>query len=281
MEKIAYKDGVFAPLADIHISPLDRSFLFGDGVYEVIKSTNGKPFLHQEHVDRLKFSLAGLKFPEVDLSNLKDDIIELLKRNNLTTGETLIYLQISRGAYEIRTHEFPKGEIKPTMFMMASPCPEMPKKGLKAITHIDERWDLCQYKTVNLLGNLLAKQVAVEKGGDEVILVRDGVALECSSSALAIIKDGKVFNHPPAKYILPSLTIIALQRICKEEEIPHEEKPFSVDDVKQADEVLILSTVCDVGQTTLLDGEPVGDKDSATLDKIQDAFARMIKQQCG
>lgn len=281
MEKIAYKDGKFAPLAETHISPLDRSFLFGDGVYEVIKTLNGKSFLAQEHLDRLKFSLAGLKFPEVDLAHLAATSVELMQRNKLDQGEALIYLEISRGTYDLRTHEFPKVEIKPSLFMMATPCPQINKKGLQVITHDDLRGLLCQYKTVNLLGNVLARQAAAEQGGDEVILVRDGIALECSSSALAIIKDGKVMNHPPAKYILPSLTIIAMKRICEQEGIPHEERPFTVAEVQDADEVLILSTVRDISQATMLDKQPIGGKDPETLDKMQAAFAAMIKEQCG
>ena len=272
MSTIVYKDGVFAPLEETHISPMDRGYLFGDGVYEVSKVCDGEIFMLEEHLKRLKNSLAGLRFPEMDLSFVEPSTQELMERNKLTKGEVLVYLQITRGAYDPRAHEFPEGEIKPVVFMMISPCPDWPKKGLRIITHKDQRWQLCQYKSLNLLGNVLAKQVAVEKDADEVVLVRDGVALECSASALAIIKGGEVITHPPAEYILPSITIQALKRICESNNIPLVEKPFSVAEVMDADEVLVLNTGRDISQATNLDGKEVGGKDAATLAKLQDGF---------
>ena len=282
MTNIVYLNGAFMPIEEARISPLDRGFLFGDGIYDVIKCRNGKIFMFPEHKERIQNSMTGLKFPPVDISNLEVNCKDLLTKNDLLSGDALVYLQITRGAYAMRTHEFPSDGFNPTFYMTAGSCPILAREGLKLMTQPDHRWQLCKYKTVNLLGNVLAKQAVVEEGGcDEVVLVRDGVALECSSSALAIIKDGEVISHPEEDYILPSISIITMRRICEAKGIPTAERPFSVDEVKKADEVLVLSTVRDISQATLLDGEQVGNKDSSCLEILQQGFAAMLEEQCG
>ncbi|MCH9665218.1 MAG: aminotransferase class IV [Gammaproteobacteria bacterium] len=280
MTIIVSLNGTLVPLDEARISPLDRGFLFGDAIYDVIKCIDGQAFMYDEHLNRINNSLNGLQFPKLDLSSLLDEVKQVLQENALNKGIALLYLQISRGAYAARSHEFPKEEIKPTSFLMGSPCPVVPRKGLKLATQPDYRWGLCKYKTANLLGNVLAKQAVVGDGCDEVVLVKDDVALECSASALAIVADGgKVLTHPPADYMLPSISIIGLKEVCKNQGLDFVERPFSVEEVKSADEVLVLSSVRDVSQATILNGENVGDKDSATLAKLQDGFADLAKQK--
>lgn len=311
-----FLNGNYIPLYKAHISPLDRGFLFGDGVYEVIKSYNGNVLFLNEHIKRLNNSLQGLdlkfnsdplndwnanilnpfynrkisqkkeykgnKSPNSSIKNFTffKKIIELLiQKNNLDKGEALIYLQITRGVYRQRTHEFVDSDISPTVFIMASKCQDnsVYNKGIRLSTYKDNRWYWCSLKTVNLLGNLLAKQYAVGEESHEALLVRDGVVLECSSSSLAIIKDGTIYSHPPADYILDSITMTVLRHIADKENIPFIDKKFGVQELKTADEVLVLSTVRDINHVIQLDNEPIGNKDQALVDKLKKSFAT-IKQ---
>ena len=273
-DSIVFLNGKIVPLSEAHISPLDRGFLFGDGVYEVIKCTDGKIIFYQEHIERLKNSLAGLAMPFSDALSLTTPITQLLEKNALTQGDALIYLQITRGAYQTRSHEFPSGDILPTIFIMATRCPDLSanKQGIRLTTHNDTRWHWCSLKTVNLLGNVLAKQNAVEQQAQEVVLVKDGIVLECSASSIAIVKDGKVYAHPAEEYILPSITMSALQRVCGKEGIPFIDKKFDVQEMKDADEILVLSTVRDINHAVLVDGEKVGNKDAALLERLHKSF---------
>ena len=273
-DSIVFLNGKIVPLSEAHISPLDRGFLFGDGVYEVIKCTDGKIIFYQEHIERLKNSLAGLALPFNDFAILTTTITQLLEKNDLTQGDVLVYLQITRGAYQARSHEFPSGDISPTVFIMTTRCPDLSanKKGIQLTTHNDTRWYWCSLKTVNLLGNVLAKQNAVEQQAQEVVLVRDGIVLECSASSIAIVKDGKVYAHPAEEYILPSITMSALQRACDKEGVPFIDKKFDVQEMKDADEILVLSTVRDINHAVLVDREKVGNKDAALLERLHKAF---------
>ncbi|MBE8182216.1 MAG: hypothetical protein HAW61_01675 [Candidatus Portiera sp.] len=272
-------NGSTLPLDEARISPLDRGFLFGDAVYDVIKFIDAKAFMYDKHYWRITNSLDGLQFPENDWSFLLEDMRKLIHENGLENGMSLVYLQISRGAYEARSHEFPKEEIKPTIFLMATPCPQLKPKGLKLASRQDNRWGLCKYKTVNLLGNVLTKQSVVEDGNcNEVVLIKDGIALECSSSALAIIDpEGKVVTHPPADYMLPSISVMGMEQVCKNQGLDYVERPFTLDEVKSAGEVLVLSSVRDISQANILDGEKVGDKNPEILDKLQKGFADLVK----
>lgn len=272
-------NGSLLPLNEAKVSPLDRGFLFGDAIYDVIKFVNGKAFMYDKHYWRITNSLEGLQFPDNDWTYLLEDMRKVVYENGLDKSIALVYLQISRGVYEARSHEFPKGEITPTIFLMASPCPVVPTKGLTLASRPDHRWGLCKYKTVNLLGNVLAKQSVVEQGNcDEVVLIKDGVALECSSSALAIVTaDGKVVTHPPADYILPSISIMGMEQVCEKQGLDYEERAFSLDEVKSADEVLVLSSVRDISQATSLDGEQVGNKNPEILEKLQSGFADLMQ----
>lgn len=273
-------NGSILPLDEARVSPLDRGFLFGDAIYDVIKFVDAKAFMYDEHYWRITNSLDGLEFPKNDWSYLLEDMRKLIHENGLEKGMSLIYLQISRGTYEARSHEFPKEEIKPTVFLMATPCPQLKPRGLKLASRPDHRWGLCKYKTVNLLGNVLAKQSVVEDGEcNEVVLIRDGIALECSSSALAIVDaQGRVVHHPSADYMLPSISVMGMKKVCKNQGLEYVEKPFTLDEVKAADEVLVLSSVRDISQADILDGEKVGGKNPDILDKLQNGFADLIKE---
>ena len=274
---IVYLSGDYLPLDQARISPLDRGFLFGDGVYEVMKCRRATPFYYAAHRARLRSSLAGLRIPFTLGAELETIIQRLLKDNELTTDDALIYLQITRGAYLKRTHEFPTDEIQPTVFVMASPAPSLAQEGIKLISRQDERWNKCHLKTINLLGNILARQDAIEAEAQEAVLVRQGIAVECSSSSLAIVQDGEVHTHPPADYMLPGVTMLALKEICKRKEIKFNERAFTLEEVHQADEVLVLSSVFDIRRALMLDERPVGRSDELHK-RLSAAFEELLNQ---
>ena len=274
---IVYLSGDYLPLAQARISPLDRGFLFGDGVYEVLKCRRGRPFYYAAHLARLQNSLAGLRIPFTLGTQLAAIIQRLLKDNALTAGDALIYLQITRGAYPKRSHEFPSDEIQPTIFVMASPAPSAAGAEIRLISRKDERWQRCCLKTINLLGNILARQDALANDAQEAILVRQDIAVECSSSALAIGQDGAIHTHPPADYMLPSITMLALKEICRSQGIQFNERRFTLAEVQQADEILVLSSVFDIRRAVMLDGQDIG-KSDALHRRLSAAFEELVNQ---
>jgi len=274
--QIAYLNGIYAPLSQTHISPLDRGFLFGDAVYEVIKSNNGKLFYLQPHIDRLRNSLTGIRLEFNSYDELPSIFTQLLAANQLEQEQAIIYLQISRGAYAKRSHEFPSTKPSPTIFAMASPAPSPTSSPLKLISHPDERWARPSLKTANLLPNSLAKQTAIEQQAQEVVLVRNNIAVECSSSALARVKNGVVFTHPPADYLLPSITMQIVKELCYNEKIEFNERPFTLAEAYDADELLVASTVKDISPAIELDGKKIGDGKTGKIAKqLMAAFKRL------
>lgn len=258
-EKVVYLTGEYLPFTQAHISPLDRGFLFGDGVYEVMKSQKGAIFFYDRHIQRLRNSLAGLQIEFHDFEGLAQVFSRLLAANKLDRGEAFIYLQISRGAYSQRTHEFPSAPPLPTVFAMAFERSTTHSKTIRLISRPDERWMRCNLKTINLLDNVLAKQQAVEADAEEVVLVRDGMVVECSSSALALVKDEILYCHPPALYLLPSITMMMVKDLCATEKIEVKEEAFTLEKAYKADELLVMSTVKDITGAVELDGRPIGD----------------------
>ena len=275
-DPIVYLNGTYAPLSQTHISPLDRGFLFGDAAYEVIKSNDGKLLYPQPHIDRLHNSLMGIRLEFDSYDELPNIFPRLLAANQLEQGQALIYLQISRGAYAKRSHEFPSAKPAPTVFAMASPAPSPSSSPLRLISHPDERWARPSLKTANLLPNCLAKQLAVEQQADEVVLVRNGTVIECSSSALAIVKNEVVYTHPPADHLLPSITMQIIKELCSSEKIEFNERPFTLAAAYDADELLVASTVKDISPAVELDGKKIGDGKIGKIAKqLMDAFKRL------
>ena len=279
MEKdsIVYLNGAYLPLGEAHISPLDRGFLFGDAVYEVIRSQDAQLFYYQPHIDRLRNSLAGIEMEFNHYGKLEEISIELLSANGLNKGAAFIYLQISRGAYLQRSHEFPPPPLTPTVFAMAFAGQTSKPHSLKLTSHPDKRWLRTNLKTTNLLANVLAKQQAVEQQAQEVVLMRDKILVECSSSALARVKNNVVYTHPPAEYLLPSITMQVVKDLCYAERIEFVEKSFTLEEAYDADELLVASTVKDVVAAVELDGKPIGEgKPGKIAHQLMNAFAELV-----
>lgn len=264
---IVYLNGEYMPAEEARISPFDRGFLFGDGIYDVTPSYGGRMVGFHLHLQRMKNGLDELGFTDYVLSDEEwlEVAINLMERNE---PENLgIYFHVSRGSEGRRFHGFPE-QTKPTVFGMVieiDPHPDVPdrttKKGLKAITAEDLRWRRCHIKSTALLGNVLHFQKGYEQGQNETILYNArGELTEASHSNVFIVKDGRVITPPLDNQLLPGISRhIALESLRADGSIPVEERVVTMDEVRQADEVWITNSSKHIGPIVELDGQPVGD----------------------
>jgi D-alanine transaminase len=256
---ICYVNGEFTPLAEARISPLDRGFLFGDSVYEVLPVFGGRMFRFREHFDRLARSLREIRIPSphthVQWLALLEDLIE---RNG--GGDMYVYVQVTRGAEYGRNHTFP-ARVVPTVFAMAAPLPQLTpeqrENGLRATTVEDFRWGRCDIKTTALLANVLMKQEAAEAGAQEAIIVRNGEVLEGGSSSVFVVLDGVVYTPPNSRSILPGTTRDAAIELA-EGAVRVQVRPITLAELRSADEVWISAATRDIVPITQIDGRPVG-----------------------
>lgn len=260
---VVYLNGQYLPLSDAKVSPMDRGFLFADGVYEVVPVYQGKPFGLVQHLDRLERSLSAIKLESgLSQSDWVDAIGEVIKRNN---GEhQLIYLQVTRGVAEIRDHRFPK-TVVPTIFIMSSVVDapekggELPSAGVSAITIPDIRWGRCDIKSIALLPNILGRQQAIEKNADEAIFIREDLVTECPAANVFIVKDNEVATPPLNKTILGGVTRDIVISLLEKHHIPCRQRPVMKMELFSADEIWISSSSKDLLPVTMLDGKRVGD----------------------
>ena len=259
MNEIAHFNGKLLPLDQIHVSPLDRGFIFGDGVYEVIPVYGGATLRAREHFERLQRSM-----DEIGLQNPHsvDEWIALTEQLLAHhPGNQSVYIQVTRGAPTKRDHVIPKG-LQPTVFMMcyplASPSREALENGVACITARDFRWEKCHIKSTSLLGNVLARQLSADEGATETILLRDGMLTEASSSNVFVVKDGVVAAPPRDHLILLGITYDLLVKLAAEGSVRLEIRPISEAELRSADEVWLSSSTKEVLAVTKLDGKPVG-----------------------
>jgi len=260
MSDIVYLNGEFLPIEKAYIPVLDRGFIFGDGVYEVIPAYSKHPFRLAEHLSRLQHSLDKVRItnPHSD-AEWKRLTGEILQRN--TGDDQSVYLQVTRGVAK-RDHAFPKG-VKPTVFMMSTPlvtpAPALVESGVACITAQDYRWLNCDIKSVSLLGNCMLRQLSVDAGAAETILFRDGHLTEASASNVFVVKDGVVLAPPKDHLVLPGITYDVVIEIARAREFQIEVRPVSEAEVRSADEIWVTSSTKEVLAVTTLDGKPVGD----------------------
>ncbi|HCH24657.1 MAG TPA: D-alanine aminotransferase [Oceanospirillaceae bacterium] len=262
---IAYLNGEYLPLEEARISPLDRGFLFGDGIYEVIPSYGGKMVGFGPHIDRMIDGLAAL---EIGLGWGREEwrlvCEELIARN--PEPQLGLYLHVTRGADTKRNHPYPEG-VAPTVFAMPTaippaPIPERDKvKGYKVSSMQDKRWRRCNIKSISLLGNVMHYQQGYAQGNGEVLLYNaDNELTECGACNAYIVKDGVVITPPLDDQILPGITrLIALGVLNNDGSIPVEERIVTMDEVRNADEIWISSSSKEIAPVIELDGKPVGD----------------------
>ncbi|MNS45215.1 D-alanine aminotransferase [compost metagenome] len=259
-ESQVYLNGEFLRVDEAKVSVLDRGFIFGDGIYEVVPVYQGKAFRMAEHLNRLDRSLAALRItPPLDRAGWVDLIEQLLSRTTLDT--CIVYLQVTRGVAK-RDHQFPATPVTPTVFGMISPWSPPPAaqrtQGLTAISIPDERWLHCEIKSVSLLGNVLAKQQAVDANADEVVQFRDGYLTEGSSTNIWVVSGGKLLAPPKNNLILEGIRYGLMGELAEAAGIPFESRRISQQEVESADELMLSSATKEVLAIVTLDGKPVG-----------------------
>lgn len=253
--KKVYLNGEYLPLSEAKVSVLDRGFLFGDGVYEVIPAYSGRLFCFDAHLERLNKSLQAVR---IDLKFSAEQWLDILQPLLIQGDAQYIYLQISRGVASKRDHAFPEN-CTPTIFAMCSPITAFPKDvGVKAITLDDMRWELCNIKATTLLANILLRQQAVEKQCAEAILIKNGYATEgAASNVFAVINDVLV-TPPKTDDILLGITRDVVIRLAKENNMPVKEEPISLNALQAATEIWMTSSTREILPVINLDNKPVG-----------------------
>jgi len=280
---ICYLNGEFQKLRDARVSPLDRAFLFGDSVYEVLPVFEGRMFRFREHFDRLARSLKEIGMPSPHTHEQWLDLLnDLIARNG--GGDMYVYVQVPRGQEYGRNHAFP-AKVVPGVFAMAAPLPplsdEIRANGVSAITVEDFRWGRCDIKSTALLANVLMKQRAADAGTQEAIIVRDGDVMEGSSTSIFVVKDGKIATPPNSNRILPGTTReVALELADGSMSVTI--RRIGIDELRAADEVWISAATRDVLPVTRIDGQPVGTgKPGPLWQRMNQSFNALRKRLAG
>ena len=256
----AYLNGQFLPLSEARISPLDRGFLFADGAYEVIPVYSRFPFRIDEHLRRLQSSLDGIRLANPHTPEQWRSIILRIIAAAQFADQTL-YIQVTRGADSKRDAPFPHG-VAPTVFLFTAPlvCPtaEQRATGIAAITTEDIRWGRCDLKTVSLLANVLTRQLAVDAGCAETVMLRDGFLTEGSASNIFVVREGCILAPPKDQRMLPGITYDVVLELAAKHGAAHAVRPVSEAELRSADELWMTSSNKEVLAITTLDGRPVG-----------------------
>jgi D-alanine transaminase len=281
-DSIVFLNGSFLRMDEARVPVLDRGFIFADGVYEVIPVYARRPFRLQEHLRRLQYSLDQIRlanpYPDQEWSRL---VLELIAR--CPHPDQGLYLQVTRGVAK-RDHAFPKG-AKPTVFMMtnalSTPSPEAVANGVAAITAADNRWLRCDIKSIALLGNVLMRQLAVEAGANETILIRDGWLTEGSASNVFVVRNGVILTPPKSNLILPGTTYDVVLELAAKAGMPVAVRPVSEAELRGADELWLTSATREVLAVNSLDGKPVGAGAPGPVFRHMHALFRDFKKALG
>ncbi|MDP3651686.1 MAG: D-amino acid aminotransferase [Rhodoferax sp.] len=262
-----YLNGDYTALPDAKISVMDRGFVFGDGVYEVVPVYGGRLFCFAQHMARLDRSLAATRIRQPHTHDeWKAIATKLIAAYALSTGQKaentdqLIYIQITRGV-AMRDHVMPD-DITPTVFAMANamklPTPAQRALGVACVTADDFRWEKAHIKSTSLLGSVFARQISFDAGAVETVMFRHGYLSEASASNVWVVKDGKVLGAPKDHLALEGVRYGLIEDLCRAQGIPFELRRISLEEVRQADELLLSSATKEVLAITTLDGQPVG-----------------------
>jgi D-alanine transaminase len=279
-DTLCYLNGDYSELRDAKVSVLDRGFIFGDGIYEVVPAYGGKLFRFDEHMARLGRSLAKLRIPnplarDEWLTRCRRLIDDLIARAN--PADQIVYIQITRGVAP-RDHVMPT-DIVPTVFMMCSPMkpatPEQRHAGVACITARDFRWERGDIKSISLLGNVLARQMSADHNALETIMFRDGFLTEAAASNVWIAHEGALLGVPKSEHVLEGIRFDLIRELCEEVGIAYNLRPIAEADLVSADEVLLSSATKEVLPVTLLDGEAVGHR--ALRGKPGPVYARLFE----
>ena len=262
-DTLCYLNGDYTPLNEAKVSVLDRGFIFGDGIYEVVPVYGGRLFRFAEHMARLERSLSKLRIPnphsrEEWLERCRTLVKALLQSQQ--AEDQLIYIQLTRGV-ALRDHVMPP-DITPTVFMMASamkpPSAEQRHRGVACVTARDFRWERGDIKSISLLGNVLARQISADHGAVETIMFRNGFLTEAAACNVWVVHEGAVLGPPKSEHVLEGIRYELIRELCEEEGIAFNLRPISEADVTAADELMLSSATKEVLPVTSLDGQPVG-----------------------
>ena len=262
-DALCYLDGSYTPLRDAKVSVLDRGFIFGDGVYEVVPTYGGQPFCFDEHMARLERSLAELQIrnplPAAQWRAIAMRLVDAAAPAQ-RAGMQGIYIQVTRGVAP-RDHAMPQG-LQPTVFVMVNPMKPVADavraKGVACVSAPDFRWQKAHIKTTSLLGAVLARQISVEAGAAETIMFRDEGLSEASSSNVWVVKDGAVSGPPRDQLVLAGIRYGLIERLCADAGIPFTLRRIARDEVFGADELLLSSASKEVLPVVTLDGRSIG-----------------------
>lgn len=263
---------------DANVPYNDRGYVFGDGIYEYIRVYDNNVFTAKEHFERLLRSAKeiGLEL-KYNVDELTELVQELLSTNGIVNGG--VYIQVTRGAAP-RNHAFPTPSVEANImaFTKSYDRPyKLLEEGINAITTEDIRWLRCDIKSLNLLGNVLAKEYATKYNAQEAIQHRGDIVTEGSSSNVYAIKNGEIYTHPVNNYILNGITRMVIKSVAEEKDIPFNEEVFTLDFLKNADEIIVSSTSIEVMPVVKLNGENVGDGEVGSITKsLQEGFNRYI-----
>ena len=285
-EPLCHLNGRMLPLAEASVSVLDRGFIFGDGIYEVIPIYGRRLFRFDEHMVRLERSLAKLRIPNphgrVQWLALVRELV-----GSSPAEDQLVYLQITRGVAP-RDHVMPSG-LTPTVFGMTSPMkpasPEQRHQGVACITARDFRWERGDIKSISLLGNVLARQLSADHGAVETVMFRDGWLTEAAACNVWAVHEGALLGPPKSEHLLEGIRVDLFAELCEEVGIAYNLRPVSEADVRAADELLLSSATKEVLPVTQLDGELVGHgalrgKPGPVYSRLYEAYQRAKAEQC-
>ena len=268
MERIAYYNGQFGAPNELTIPFLDRVNFFGDGVYEAAMTANGVIYLADEHIDRFYRSAEAISIDiGMTKAELKDTLLDVVRRTD--NRHAVLYWQVTRGTAP-RKHAFPKPPVKANLSIMVNPFQFRDfTKAIRITEMEDRRYLYCNVKSLNLLPAVLAAQKAEEEGCYETILHRGEIVTECSHSNVSILKDGVLYTHPNDEYILAGIAKSRLIAACNTLDIPVAERPFTLTELREADEVLVTSTTNPLSFADSFCNEPVGCKAQDTVAKLR------------
>jgi D-alanine transaminase len=277
---IVFLNGEFMDAAEARVPVDDRGFLFADGVYEVVRVYHGTPFLMAPHLRRLRAGLASLQIEGTDLDAIPGHAERLVNENGVEDGT--IYIQVTRGSAP-RAHAFPKPAVPPTVYMAAKPFKQHPaayfESGVATFTAPDNRWTRCDLKTIALLPNVLANQMAKAQGGFEALFVKDGVLIEGSHSNLFGVVDGELLTYPESNYILPGITRALVFELAAELGIPAREAPIYMEMLPHVQELFLSGTTTEIMPIATVDGRQVGSGAPGDVTRrLREAFAQRIAQ---
>jgi len=280
-----YLNGQFLPLAEAKVSVLDRGFVFGDGVYELVPVYSGKPFRLDAHLRRLQFSLDGIRLANPhSVGEWRERILQLIAQQDF--ADQSVYIQVTRGTpaegQPLRDHAFPSN-VSPTVFMFAQPLvtatPAQKAAGVCAVSAVDNRWLRCNIKAISLLANLLLRQQAVDADCAETVMLRDGFLTEGAASNIFVVKDGVLRAPPPSSLMLTGITYDVVLELAAAHDIPHEVRAITEAEVRGADELWMTSSTKEIMAIVALDGVPAGAGVPGPLARRMDALYQTFKQQ--